>query len=251
MTADSARAKRSIRRIAHAALLAFATACAAREYAAEPIDATVVDGTTGQPIAGALVIARWIARGDGGTHRPRDLGSVRVLETITAPDGRFHFDGWGPVAYAGKGTLLDEDPLILVFKHGYQVSHASNGQYGVPPTKDFRAHKSGPLRSSLWNGETLSMKPYQGSEREFFAKVYHFFVVSDLWSMFAESTPCDWKQLPKTIEYVENEKRAYRSVASADDWARVASIRDQLVINDQFFVRKGCGSAREFFRSAR
>ena len=240
---------RDVRAIAIAALSALSLGCGAREYAAEPIDAIVVDAQTKRPVAGALVVARWIARGGGGMHRPGDMGSVEMLETLTAADGTFHFDGWGPRNYEGDGTLLDEDPRIIVFKHGYLLRHLGNGQYVAPPAKDFRSRKTGPVRSSLWSGETIELEPFKGSEREFFAKVYSFFVASDLWTAFSESTPCDWKKVPKTVAYLENEKRAYRQAASPEEAAAVMSIRDRLVMNDAAFAKKGCGSPREFFKA--
>jgi len=238
-------------RVAVMALSALPAACAAREYAAEPIDALVVDAGSGQPVAGALVIARWVAKGEGGLHAPRDLGSVEVLETVTGNDGRFHFAGWGPKAYDGPGVLLEDDPLILVYKRGYEIARLGNSQYGAPPAKDFRTHKTGPVRSSLWNGETISLKQFAGSESDFFRKAYEPFVTGYLWPMFAESTPCDWKKLPRTVAYVESEKKAFAAREGDAAAHTLASIRDRLVMNDPNFVKKGCGSPREYFREQR
>jgi len=231
-----------------AALLWISAACAAREYAAEPVEATVVDAQTKKPIAGALVIARWVARGGGGMHAARDLGSVEVMEAVTGADGRFRFPAWGPRPYEGRGVLLDDDPLILVFKRGYEVARLGNSQYRVPPSKDFRSRKTGPTRFSLWNGETAEMTPFTRGDKAFAATVYNAFVASDVWNMFAESTPCDWKRLPRTVEYLEDEKRAY--VAQGADPYGTVSIRDRLVMNDESFARKGCGSPRAHLKEA-
>jgi len=99
----------------------------------------------------------------------------------------------------------------------------------------------------MWNGETIAMKPHEGGDKEFFAKVYYYFVESDLWTMFTESTPCDWKKLPQTIAYVEEEKKAYVAREGQAATYAISSIRDLLIVNDPNFVRKGCGSPREYF----
>ena len=118
--------RRTLGRAALTTLLSLLAACASHEYAAEAIDATVVDAASQKPIAGALVIARWMARGGAGFHSPHDAGSVEVLETLTGPDGKFHFNAWGPKTYEGDGVLLADDPLIVIYKRGYQLSHLSN-----------------------------------------------------------------------------------------------------------------------------
>lgn len=228
--------------------MGLATACGAREYAAEATEATVIDAATKRPVAGALVIARWVAKGGGGFHAARDMGSVEVMETLTDDAGRFRFPAWGPKSYQGSGVLMDDDPLILVFKRGYELAHLANSQYRVPPSKDFRSHKTGPVRASLWNEQVVDLKPFTRGDKAFVADVYARFVMSDLWPMFAESTPCDWQRLPRSIAYLEREKKAY--VAQGADADSTLSIRDQLVMNESSFARKGCGSPRAYLKEA-
>jgi hypothetical protein len=230
-----------------ASLAGFAAGAAAREYSAESIEAMVIDAATRQPVGNALVIARWIAKGDGGLHAPHDVGSVQVLETVTGENGRFAFPAWGPASYAGAGVLLDDDPLILVYKNGYHVARLGNSQYRVPPSKDFRDRKTGAVRASLWNGETVELKPF-GAEGIARIDAYNRFVASDLWPMFAETTPCDWQRMPRTIAYLDAAKKALAAQGIGID--RIASLRDRLVMNETFFAGKRCGSPRAELKEA-
>ena len=223
-------------------------ACASHEYSATPIVATVVDAETKQPIVDALVIARWVAVGGGGMHSAHDVGSVEILETVTNSNGKFEFLGWGPKRYEGDGALMDEEPKILVFKRGYWPAIVANGQYSGPPTKDFHTHKTGPVRTSMWSGETIAMKPFKQGYMEFHSFVYYPFVESHLRHMFMSpsTTPCDWKKIPKTVAYMENERNAL--IAKGANTHTMASILVDLISNNDNFVSKGCGSPREYFR---
>jgi hypothetical protein len=215
-------------------LLSMAPACG-KQYAAEAITATVVDSETKKPIEGALVIAHWIAT-DGLDLTDREVGTVEILETITDSAGEFHFNAWGPKEYVGEGELSASDPDITLFKRGYQPLWVGNGRYKTPPSKDVSHRKTGTVRSSLWDGETIAMHAFKGSIREF-AVLSYGPVVSDLTSL---KSPCAWTKIPKAIAYLENERQLI--IKAGDDGS---SLRGYLLSNDENLVSKGCPSPRK------
>src|SRR5439155_24046729 len=82
------------------------------EYSAEPIDARVVDGTTGQPLSGVVVVAHWVlVSGNAGVSFT--VGNLQVLEMLSDQDGRFRFSAWGPLPRK-EGVLMDRSPELLL-----------------------------------------------------------------------------------------------------------------------------------------
>jgi hypothetical protein len=232
------------------ALLMCIFGCASREYSSEPIRITVVDAETKKPIEGALVLARWVAKVDTVLGAPRDSGSVELLETTTGPDGRFEFPAWGPVRYEGRGLLLDEDPLIHVFKRGYWPRHLSNTQYGAPSSRGHLAWKRGAVRASLWSGETIEMKPFKEGLHQFSRTIYDEFVSGNLDHIVVgdTSTPCDWRKLPLTLAYLERERLFYIEHGVPTDSPGTVSLLGSLFANDSQFVARGCGSPRALYK---
>jgi hypothetical protein len=214
--------------------------CGAKQYAAEAITATVVDAQTRKPVEGALVIAHWIAT-DVIAIAAHEVGTVEILEAITDSAGKFHFDAWGPKDYVGAGMLGASDPDITVFKRGYEPLWVGNGRYETPPSKDASQRKTGAVRSSLWNGETLTLKPFKGSTEQF-ARLSYGPVVSDLMSL---KSPCAWTRIPRAIAYLEEERQAIRKSGG-----EVSSLRGDLLSNDEYFVKHGCPSPRKVLGEA-
>jgi len=214
--------------------------CGAKQYAAEAITATVVDAQTRKPVEGALVIAHWIAT-DVISITAHELGTVEILEAITDSAGKFHFDAWGPKDYVGAGMLGDSDPSITIYKREYETLWVGNSRYNIPPRKSYDERKTGTLRSSLWNGETLNLQPFKGS-KEHFAQFSYGPVVSDLMSL---KSPCAWTRIPRAIAYLEEERQVIQKTSD-----EVSSLRGYLLSNDENFVRKGCPSPRKVLGEA-
>ena len=61
-------------------------------YSAKEINGAVVDGETGKPLEGVVVVAQWIYWCPGGGHYMR----IKVIEAVTDKDGRYHIPAWGP-----------------------------------------------------------------------------------------------------------------------------------------------------------
>lgn len=89
-------------------LLCFLTITSGCSYYAN-LSGTVVDGATGRPIEGALVVAQWT--------KPRGIPGMqyhelhKITETLTDKEGKFSISGT-------SGFLLDL-PKMIIFKAGY------------------------------------------------------------------------------------------------------------------------------------
>ena len=116
-----------------------------------------------------------------------------------------------------------------------------NSRYNIPPRKSYDERKTGTLRSSLWNGETLNLQPFKGS-KEHFAQFSYGPVVSDLMSL---KSPCAWTRIPKAIAYLEEVRQVIRKSGG-----EVSSLRGDLLSNDEYFVKHGCPSPRKVLGEA-
>ena len=156
-------------------------------YSAEPLEATVLDAQTKQPLEGVIVTANWqIEEGTMGGNVP--VGQLMVLETVTDKDGVFRFPGWGSKS-APKGHLVVHDPQLLLFKSGYEYRRLLNTF-----TADYN---KGMRRRSEWSGRTIELKPFKGTAEEYAEHVYR--LSSDVDSMldFARGDKdCNWKKTP-------------------------------------------------------
>jgi hypothetical protein len=87
-------------------------------YRAEPISGVVRDATTGQPLAGVVVVATWYSQVPG-PMAPR-TEEFEVQEATTDAQGRYTIPGWWikflPRVFASIST---EQPSLFVYKYGY------------------------------------------------------------------------------------------------------------------------------------
>src|SRR5882724_8924242 len=118
-------------------------------YTAEPFSAQVVDDETGQPIAGANVVANWELV-SGGLDGQRHMGQLEVKETVTDASGRFSFEGFTR-ANPTLGELRGADPRVLVFKGGYESK-----TYYSPIVNSF-GRSPGPNRKAAVDGKMLRL----------------------------------------------------------------------------------------------
>ena len=224
------------------AVVATLPACG-KEYAAEPITATVIDAETKKPIEGALVVARWIANSRNIVGQVTDVGTVEVKDAITDASGKFHFDGWGLEYYRGDGQLEDEDPRLTIFKHGYKLHTVANGQFSKPSGKQYGGRAKRSVRSSSWDGETIGLTPFKGSIEEFALFVYTPLISTDVMALASPTkSPCAWARIPRAVSYLEQERRAIVKLGGS-----VGSFLEHLLHNDSYFVGQGCPSPRQVF----
>lgn len=208
-----------------------------KQYAAEAIEASVVDAETKKPLEGVVVTANWQLE-EGTLGGNRSAGQLMVMEAVTDKNGRFAFPAWGP-KWIWKGFLVNADPKLLLFKSGYEYRELYNEYSGAP---ELRTRK---LRYSDWNGKTIVLKPF----RETLAKYKEHF--EDLNSALEHITTddpneCYWKKIPKMIRAMNRERE--RLIAQGVNPHTLSSIDKELLMNDKYFTEKGgCGSPKTFF----
>ena len=209
-----------------------------KQYSAESIEAWVVDAETSQPLEGVIVVAHWQLY--GGMH-PDQLGELMILETLTDKAGRFHFPAWGPksvpAGLASNARLRHLDPEMLLFKSGYKYQRIANELTSAV------LNDAGPsLRRSEWNGKTIKMERFGGTQEEY-AK--HVHLLDDDIKFARYSDDCEWKQVPRML--VEIHRLAERfelQEIKLPGWRGGARIRKVTDVDNQ----QQCGSAKEYFQ---
>jgi hypothetical protein len=149
-------------------------------YSAKAIRAKVVDGATGQPLEGVVVVARWVLRrmwGDG----PR----MHIAETTTNGQGEFMIPGWGPKPRPALMELHDKSPQLLLFKHGYVPVELRNGESKeefvgrfpnyrnmsateVNKWMTFEGHPGLGVQEAFWDGLVIRLDLFSGTEERWF-----------------------------------------------------------------------------------
>jgi hypothetical protein len=198
------------------------------EYSAEAIDAGVVDGATGQPLSGVVVVAHWILV-SGTAGGSFTVGNLQVLETLSGQDGRFRFSAWGPLPRK-EGVLMDRSPELLLFKPGYRyvevTNHMREGMYQER------------VRRSEWTGKTIEMRPFEGTPA---AYANHLtFLSTSLDTIIADD--CNWKRIPEMLLALRDQMADFKAVGVKAHFANADYVRTNPA---------KCGSPQEFFKSYR
>ena len=96
----------------------------------DAITGKIVDGITGHPLPGVLIVATWrnitpdyfSLQMEGGPHYScNEL--VNVLTAISGPDGVFQFPAWSG-KYGHCLHMAAEQPFFVYYKSGYRVLHS-------------------------------------------------------------------------------------------------------------------------------
>ncbi len=141
----------SIGLIVVALLLGLNALVAPLVYYAKPIHGRVVDGWTHEPIAGAVVGARWVLWMLWIGNRD----SIREAQTVTDLNGNYAIPGRLMLRWSPVGWLDDSDPAMVVFKSGYVPEFLLNG-----------LDRDGWVRRSRWDGIEIELEPFHGTPQD-------------------------------------------------------------------------------------
>lgn len=166
-------------------------------YTSEPFDVRVVDAGTGQPIEGAFVFAWWPLY-KWSFDAPRTGSLLKVLETVTDRDGRFHIEGFTRPNLTFE-RLRAEDPGLIVYKPGYFF-----GVFFSAYTLDELEHL-GATRKSKLAGKTVGLKRFDGDNERMRNQLLSVF--TDLGPI---ATSCLWTMVPRIILAVDAEAKRIR-----------------------------------------
>jgi len=110
----------------------------------------VVDKETGKPLADVHALAEWIQYGMYGHH-----ALLMVQEALSGADGILVFPPWGPTQGSSAGLMFHEDPVITLYKRGYDVMIIQNEFTQT----DERAR----VRGFAKNGHNFALRLFQGN----------------------------------------------------------------------------------------
>ncbi len=112
----------------------------------------VVDKETGKPLADVHALAEWTQYAFQGS------GALLVAQdAVSREDGVLVFPPWGPVTGSSGGLVLNQDPVITLYKFGYDVMLINNA-----PGTDERAR----VRGLTQNGQTFRLGVFRGSAEQ-------------------------------------------------------------------------------------
>jgi hypothetical protein len=224
-----------MRSIALLLLSAFAlSAC----YRAETITGSVVDETTGKPLAGAAVVANWRATGPGFDQR--DAGHVATFETKSDDQGKFHIDSWGP-SWHWFGKVDKVKAAVFIFKSGYQgqtVAKESAGNAGYLAIVGIAPDPG-----------VVKLKPVSGSQRERIENFDMFNVA--LRPLLYESATCPWSRVPGLLKEMHHETlELLPHSRESGAWPLMTADLDLIANADRLAHEAGasCPSPKEIFQ---
>jgi hypothetical protein len=177
------------------ALALLASACAIL-YSARPTSGVVVDASTREPIAGAVVTAEWIL--EGGMEHSR-VGTLKIFEVVTDRSGRFEIPGWGPEPAPVNGVLDKFDPVIRILKPGYTPKSFVN-----EPLGEISERAAKQEHSWLSNGETFEITRFAGSPSNYLEKWEGISLLFN--DVLNNGSRCDWKRIPRTVRILEDQR---------------------------------------------
>jgi len=152
-------------------------------YKIEPIEATIVDSVTGEPVEGAIVVSLWRSY---DFSKGRAYRVLRVDEAVTDKDGKFSFEGSWPSILMPRSALTWESHDLYVYKHGYEheiletvdkdtfeekfgsidkKSHESlDRMVTFYPIEDRSLEQRGFFRYSIWSGRKIEIVKHDFSK---------------------------------------------------------------------------------------
>ena len=180
--------------------------------------AQVVDAQTGQPLADAIVLVSWDAKGlEGYSHGP-----LVMFELTTDAHGAFTVAGWGPRFMTGFPEIRSNEPVVRIFRRGY-----------APAVIENTAPESRVIQLSI-DGTVIKLKPSRAPLEEYARELEPLL---DSIQFLYQSSHCEWQQAPCTILAMDRLK----SELQGSDAARAFRSVDDIPASPQ------CSSGREFF----
>ncbi len=130
-------------------------------YSAKEIRGRIVDGVSGEPLAGVIVVAQWeLVREVIPGVINKSYGDVlKTVEVVSGADGGYTIPAWGPMLRPPLFHLEELDPALELFKPGYYPRHVTN------PIR--AGYNRDSVRVSQWDGATLPLRKLTGQPQEY------------------------------------------------------------------------------------
>lgn len=169
-------------------------ACAAPlTYSAKEIRGQIVDAETSQPVGGTVIVAQWVLYHMGPGHGGHK-GRIHIHETVTDKEGRYTIPTWGPKAPLPFTWLTDRDPVLSIFKSGYEPLVLLNAR-----------ESSESVRVSDWDGKVIKLKKSEGSLEGYASRL-------ESMSIGLPYEGKEWKLFPRMLLALDAENRRLLSL---------------------------------------
>jgi len=198
-----------------------------RSFSADAITAYVVDADTGEPIAGANVLATWVMK--SGLEN-NTTNYAMVMEAVSDSSGKFTFPAWGPKNVSARGQITDLAPLITIFKSGYRLGGGAN-----------RIDKPAPFHmSSEWDGKTFKLNRFEGTADQY-TDYLESYLIGDIESLLRNGCHAmSFLQFLRALDVLSKELRTQQVHRR---------LPDAQSLSDSFANR--CGPIAQYIRQVR
>ncbi|HEY3645789.1 MAG TPA: hypothetical protein VGM16_10665 [Gammaproteobacteria bacterium] len=194
-----------------------------------------MDGNTGKPLAGVVVMAFWELHNGSFTGHSFGCGAIDVEEAVTDGDGQFHIPGWGPIS--SSCDMRGVNPTLILFKPGYDWRGVNNDPLDPIATVT--------VSSSVWDGKTINL--YVPSDMDLTridaqGYAFHFESLNDLVGRFALSG-CNWKKIPNMLRAIYLQEQGFRAAGQV-----FPTVTSRLIMDDAAWQKTApeCGSPKAF-----
>jgi hypothetical protein len=194
-----------------------------------PIEARVVDASTGQPVGGAVVLANWELKGLEGWV----VGQLALFEVVTDEQGVFRIPKWGPLFHTGGGTIRGISPEVRVFDRRYWPIMLRNST-GRPSEETYLwTH----FRKPRLDGQTVRLQPFDGTALEYANELQRRLLLQSVEFLYT-GRQCEWRRAPRTIAALHGLRTEVGDAAIGIGLHSVDDMHDPW----------GCGSPQEFLK---
>lgn len=194
-------------------------------HSANEIRGQVVDGETGQPVAGVAVVATWQMTVIVGLQYASQR--LHIVEGITDATGSYVIPGWGPKLLPLGAEVSRRTPTLHIFKSGYRPKIVANSDIG----------RRFAVPDSDWYGKAIPLEHPTGTIEQQAANLSTAYSV--LTPGYPEKDPQDWKNFPKATLEAYKEMRRLQALG-LPRWLGLLSVFDveRLDKTDREFLRR-------------
>lgn len=201
----------------------------------------VVDAEGGTPIAGAHVLFQAKAHEGTFTGHGGRSATLFAVETVTDHSAEIHFPKQEFSAYPFFLNTNYHNPTMVVFKPGYVLLALTNTLRIIPNLDEV----------TMWqyDNQTVKMKRLT-TDKDIPDVLYWAAIYAEMSA--SEKNICFWKKIPRFLVAVDrltvewDRKRATLADTALRNKGVTSALR-KILMNDQFYADRNCGSPKAFF----
>jgi len=206
-----------------------------------PVRMKVVDAQDGIPITGAHVLFQGNAQEGTFTGHGGRLANLFVVEAVTDNSGEFRLP---KQEFSPRPFFLStnyHNPSMVVLKPGYALVILTDTHQIIPNLEE--------LTTWQYDNQTITMRRAT-TDNEMSHAVYWAATYAD--QAMGEMSICSWMKIPRFLLAVDRSAAEWnRKRALVTDEAlrrkTASSPLQRLLMNDNYYIEKGCGSPKAFF----